>query len=68
MERTGLWDIKGSEGQIYAAFKNRSEEGISWDKVKLTLDSEVPWCLPWNVSSEGSIFQFSDAAIVIAHR
>ncbi len=21
MERTGLWDIKGSEGYIYAAFK-----------------------------------------------
>ncbi len=32
MERTGLWDIKGSEGYIYAAFKNRSDEGISWDR------------------------------------
>ncbi len=30
MERTGLWDIKGSEGYIYAAFKNQSDEGISW--------------------------------------
>ncbi|CAM4687648.1 unnamed protein product [Leuciscus chuanchicus] len=27
MERTGLWDIKGSEGYIYAAFKNRCYEG-----------------------------------------
>ncbi|XP_058632057.1 cytosolic phospholipase A2 gamma-like [Onychostoma macrolepis] len=27
MERTGLWDFKGSEGYIYAAFKNRSDEG-----------------------------------------
>ncbi len=26
MERTALWDIKGSEGRIYAAFKNRSDE------------------------------------------
>ncbi len=31
MERTGLWDSKGSEGYIW---------------VKLTLDSDVPWCLP----------------------
>ncbi|XP_067226790.1 tafazzin isoform X2 [Chanodichthys erythropterus] len=27
MERIGLWDIKGSEGYIYAAIKNRSDEG-----------------------------------------
>ncbi len=32
MERTRLWDIKGSEGYIYAAFKNRPDEGISWDR------------------------------------
>ncbi len=29
MERTGLWDIKGSEGYIYFAFKNKSDGGIS---------------------------------------
>ncbi len=29
MERTGLWDIKGSEGYIYAAFKSQPDEGIS---------------------------------------
>ncbi len=42
MERTGLWDIKGSEGYIYAAFTIRSEEGISKQEVNLTLDSDVP--------------------------
>jgi len=35
MERTGLWDIKGSEGSIFAAFKIRSGEGISGDKMWL---------------------------------
>ncbi len=29
MECTGLWDIKGSEGYIYTAFKDRPDEGIS---------------------------------------
>jgi len=32
MEPIGLWDIKGSKVYIYAAFKNRSDEGISRDK------------------------------------
>jgi len=32
MERTGLWDIKGSEGYIYAGFKNQSDKGISEDR------------------------------------
>ncbi len=32
MESTGLWDIKGSEGYIYAAFKIQSEEGTSGDR------------------------------------
>ncbi len=44
MECTGLWDIKGSEGYIYAAFKNRSDEGMR-QEVKLTLDLDMPWCL-----------------------
>ncbi len=55
-KRTGLWDIKESEGYIYGAFGNRS---IMREEVRLTLDSDVPWCLP---TSEGSIFQISDAA------
>jgi len=32
MESTGLWDIKGSKGYIYAALKNRSDEGISGNR------------------------------------
>jgi len=32
MEHTGLWDIKGTKGHIYAAFKNRSDDGISGDR------------------------------------
>ncbi len=40
------------------------QKSIRWrylmrQEVKLTLDSDVPWCLD---ASEGSIFQFSDAA------
>jgi len=35
MERTGLWDIKGSEGYIESAFKNQSNEGISGSKAKI---------------------------------
>lgn len=31
MEHTGFWYIIGSEGYIYAAFKNRSDEDISQD-------------------------------------
>jgi len=31
MESTGLWDIKGSEGNIYADLEKRSDEGISGD-------------------------------------
>ncbi len=31
MECTGLWDIKGSEGYIYPAFKNWPDEGILGD-------------------------------------
>ncbi len=31
IECTGLWDIKGSKGYIYAAFKNWSYKGISGD-------------------------------------
>jgi len=31
-ESRGLWDITGSEGYIYAAFKNESDEGISGDR------------------------------------
>jgi len=34
MGSTGLWDIKGSEGYIYAAFKNHSPEGISGDRKR----------------------------------
>ncbi len=42
------------------------QKSIRWrylmrQEVKLTLDSDVPWCLP---ASEGSIFQLSDAAYV----
>jgi len=32
MERTGLWDVKGSEGYIYVAYKNQSDEVISGDR------------------------------------
>ncbi len=32
-------------------------------EVKLTLDSDVPWCLP--TLEWGSIFQFSDAGQVL---
>ncbi len=47
---------KGSEGYIYAAFKigQMKVSHDSGQEVKLTLDPEVPW----NASSEGSIFQF----------
>ncbi len=46
-------------GHIYAAFKYRSDEGVS--DVKLTwFRIYLHAFLPWNVSSEGSIFQFSD--------
>ncbi len=38
MEHTGLSYIKGSKGYIYAAFKDRSDEGVSflhlWHKYK----------------------------------
>jgi len=49
MESTGLWNIKGSEEYIYGEKKNidnnnnnRSDEGISWTRGKLTLDSDMP--------------------------
>ncbi len=32
MEHTGLWDIIGSEGYVYASFKIQLEEGISGNK------------------------------------
>ncbi|ROL51899.1 hypothetical protein DPX16_19418 [Anabarilius grahami] len=35
VECTGLWDIKGSEGFIYAAFKNPSDEEYSGKATKI---------------------------------
>ncbi len=58
MERTGWWDIKDTEEYIYAAFKKRPDEGIQETGTEFGQAF-----LPWNASSEGSIFQFSDAAI-----
>ncbi len=47
MERTGLWDIKGSEGYIYAAFKfDQRRRYLGRQEVKQNLDSDVPCCLP----------------------
>jgi len=34
MESPGLCEIKGRERPIYAAFKNRSDDGISGDRKK----------------------------------
>jgi len=61
MESTWLWDIKCSEGYIYSV-KNRSGEGSlsqEREEEKLTLDSDMPWCLP---TLEGSIFKIWDTA------
>ncbi len=64
MERKGLWDIKSSEGFVYAAFKIQSEEGTSVDRkwsriwIQMCLDA----FLPWNTASEGSILELSEAA------
>ncbi len=44
MERTGLWDIKGIEGYIYAAFKSQPDEGISGGRK--WMDLNVPCCRP----------------------
>ncbi len=49
MESTELWDIKSSEGYIYAAFKIKSEDGTSedwkWSRiwVRTDLDAFPPW-------------------------
>ncbi len=63
MERTGLGDIKRSEGYIYAMLPSK----IDQMKASHETGSEANFgfghgLMPWNVSSEGSLFQFSDAA------
>ncbi len=65
MKRTRLWDIIGSEEYIYAAFKNRSDEGISVDRM--WHDHWIQMCLvafPPYAAYKGGIFHLLDAACI----
>ncbi len=62
MERTGLWNIKGSEGYIYAASNLDQKKVPPETGSKAQFGFGRPF-LPWNAASKGNIVELSDATM-----